>query len=126
MVREKGKYEYNKQEIPENLKYHSDDSDSSEISELRKSKKLEKLKMNNNMNNTNNDKASNNRQITPKISVKRQNSGVSKKDLSIKNKKNIKEINNNQKNSEEENNSPNLPKNNNGNNNDAKFMTPID
>jgi len=28
-VREKGKYEYNKQEIPENLKYHSDESDSS-------------------------------------------------------------------------------------------------
>ena len=37
MVRENGKYEYNKQEIPENLKYHSD-SDSSEISELRNSK----------------------------------------------------------------------------------------
>ena len=28
-MREKGKYEYNKQEIPENLKYHSDESDSS-------------------------------------------------------------------------------------------------
>ena len=28
-VREKGKYEYNKQIIPENLKYHSDESDSS-------------------------------------------------------------------------------------------------
>ena len=36
-VREKGKYEYNKQEIPENLKYHSDESDSSEVSGMKKS-----------------------------------------------------------------------------------------
>ena len=36
-VREKGKYEYNKQEIPENLKYHSDESDSSEVSGTKKS-----------------------------------------------------------------------------------------
>ena len=34
-VREKGKYEYNKQEIPEHLKYHSD-SDSSEQSKITK------------------------------------------------------------------------------------------
>ena len=73
MVREKGKYEYNKQEIPENLKYHSD-SDSSEISELRKSKKL-------NLNNNNYAAINNNNQITPKISVKRQNSGLPKKEL---------------------------------------------
>ena len=36
-VRETGKYEYNKQEIPENLKYHSDESDSSEVSGTKKS-----------------------------------------------------------------------------------------
>ena len=50
MVREKGKYEYNKQEIPEILKYNSD-SDSSEISELRNSKKQ---KQTNNHNNSRN------------------------------------------------------------------------
>ena len=38
-VREKGKYEYNKQEIPENLKYHSDESDSSQVSNTKKSMK---------------------------------------------------------------------------------------
>ena len=108
MVREKGKYEYNKQEIPENLKYHSD-SDSSEISELRKSKKL-------NLNNNNYAAINNNNQITPKISVKRQNSGLPKKELSLK-KKNLKKEKINEKNSEEENNSPNLPKNDNSNNN---------
>ena len=37
-VRAKGKYEYNKQEIPEHLKYHSD-SDSSEYSKNKKSEK---------------------------------------------------------------------------------------
>ena len=36
--RDKLKFQYNKQDIPDNLKYHSDDSDSSEISGLRKSK----------------------------------------------------------------------------------------
>ena len=101
MVREKGKYEYNKQDIPENLKYHSD-SDSSEISELRNSKKL-KLPNNNGNPPTYN-------QITPKISVKRQNSGCTRKEASLKTK-NIKKEKNNEKNSEEENNSPNLPKN---------------
>ena len=43
-VREKGKYEYNKQELPEHLKYHSD-SDSSELS---------KEKSNNDKDNLNN------------------------------------------------------------------------
>ena len=52
-VREKGKYEYNKQEIPENLKYHSDESDSSEISGMRKSMKSKKT--DNTLNNNNND-----------------------------------------------------------------------
>ena len=42
-VRAKGKYEYNKQEIPEHLKYHSD-SDSSEMSKTQQSQK----KINNN------------------------------------------------------------------------------
>jgi len=53
-VREKGKYEYNKQEIPEHLKYHSD-SDSSELSKDIQSKKNIKNKNKNN-NNYDNDK----------------------------------------------------------------------
>ena len=113
MVREKGKFEYNKQEIPENLKYHSD-SDSSEISELRNSKKLK-------LNNDNYTNSNNNNQINSRISVKRQNRGFSSKELSFNNK-NIKKEKNNEKNSEEENNSPNLPKN---TNNVKKEITPI-
>ena len=38
MNRDKLKFQYTKQEIPDNLKYHSDDSESSDISGLRKSK----------------------------------------------------------------------------------------
>ena len=52
-VRAKGKYEYNKQEIPEHLKYHSD-SDSSELSKNTKdnnSKKYKTSKITNNKNN---------------------------------------------------------------------------
>ena len=115
MVREKGKYEYNKQEIPEKLKYHSD-SDSSEISELRNSKRQ---KQTNNHNNSRN----NNNQVTPKISVKRHNSGYSKKELSLGNNNIKKEKNINEKKSDEENNSPNLPKNNNSDKNIE--ITPI-
>ena len=44
-VRAKGKYEYNKQEIPEHLKYHSD-SDSSEFSKTKKSDKKLNIKEN--------------------------------------------------------------------------------
>ena len=44
-VRAKGKYEYNKQEIPEHLKYHSD-SDSSEYSKNKTSEKKINLKEN--------------------------------------------------------------------------------
>ena len=50
-VREKGKYEYNKQEIPENLKYHSDESDSSEMSGMKKS--ILSKKADNSLNNNN-------------------------------------------------------------------------
>ena len=42
-VRAKGKYEYNKQEIPEHLKYHSD-SDSSELSKNTKDNNSKKNK----------------------------------------------------------------------------------
>ena len=38
-VREKGKYEYNKQEIPDNLKYHSDESESSHMSNVKRPKR---------------------------------------------------------------------------------------
>ena len=38
MNRDKLKFQYTKQDIPDNLKYHSDDSDSSDNSRLRKSK----------------------------------------------------------------------------------------
>jgi hypothetical protein len=104
MVREKVKYEYNKQEIPENLKYHSD-SDSSELSELKNNKKS--TENNNNINSRNN-----NNQVNPKISVKRQKSGCSKNELSLGNKNIKKEKIINEKKSDKENNSPNLPKNN--------------
>ena len=109
MVREKVKYEYNKQEIPENLKYHSD-SDSSELSELKNNKKS--TENNNNINSRNN-----NNQVNPKISVKRQKSGCSKNELSLGNKNIKKEKIINEKKSDKENNSPNLPKNNNIENN---------
>ena len=104
-VREKVKYEYNKQEIPENLKYHSD-SDSSELSELKNNKKS--TENNNNINSRNN-----NNQVKPKISVKRQKSGCSKNELSLGNKNIKKEKIINEKKSDKENNSPNLPKKNN-------------
>ena len=42
MNRDKLKFQYTKQDIPDSLKYHSDDSDSSEVSGLRKSKILKK------------------------------------------------------------------------------------
>ena len=59
LVREKMKYEYNKQEIPENLKYHSD-SDSSEMSELKNN-------TNQKENNNNNISRNNNHQTNQKI-----------------------------------------------------------
>ena len=40
--RDKMKFQYTKQELPENLKYHSDDSDASDSPGLRKSKLLKK------------------------------------------------------------------------------------
>ena len=104
LVREKMKYEYNKQEIPENLKYHSD-SDSSEMSELKNN-------TNQKENNNNNISRNNNHQTNQKISVKRQNSEYSKKELSLGNKNKRKEKIINEKKADKENNSPNLPKNN--------------
>ena len=50
MNRDKLKFQYTKQDIPDNLKYHSDDSESSDKSGLRKSKISKK----NNVNNSNN------------------------------------------------------------------------
>ena len=86
LVREKRKFEYNKQEIPENLKYHSDSSSSENEQKEQKNEKSNETK---------------------KISViKRQNSGKQKKsndDTQI-----------NEKNKEDkENNSPNIQKNDN-------------
>ena len=45
MKRDKLKFQYMKQDIPDSLKYHSDDSDSSDPSGLRKSKILKKNNM---------------------------------------------------------------------------------
>ena len=42
MNRDKLKFQYMKHDIPDNLKYHSDDSDSSDVSGLKKSKILKK------------------------------------------------------------------------------------
>ena len=58
-VREKGKYEYNKQEIPENLKYHSDESDSSIPMTINSKIKKDK-NGNKNIYNTNSNKISEN------------------------------------------------------------------
>ena len=82
-VREMGKYEYNKQEIPEYLKYHSDDSESSEISGFKKSimskKEDQMLKQNNeiNFNNTT-------RNLPAPNPIKRQNSDKSSNRISVK------------------------------------------
>ena len=78
-----GKYEYNKQEIPEYLKYHSDDSESSEISGFKKSimskKEDQMLKQNNeiNANNTTRNLAATN-------PMKKQNSGQSSNHISVR------------------------------------------
>ena len=78
-----GKYEYNKQEIQEYLKYHSDDSESSEISGFKKSimskKEDQMLKQNNeiNANNTTRNLAATN-------PMKRQNSGQSSNHISVR------------------------------------------
>ena len=49
MNRDKVKFQYSKQDIPDNLKYHSDESETSEISALRKSK-IKNNNANNNLN----------------------------------------------------------------------------
>lgn len=78
-----GKYEYNKQEIPEYLKYQNDDSESSEISGFKKSimskKEDQMLKQNNeiNANNTTRNLAATN-------PMKRQNSGQSSNRISVR------------------------------------------
>ena len=51
MNRDKLKFQYTKHDIPENLKYNSDDSESSDISALRKSKISKKNNFNNNNSN---------------------------------------------------------------------------
>ena len=65
-VRAKGKYEYNKQEIPEHLKYHSD-SDSSEFSKNKKSEK--KINLKGNQNNNIKSKLKKNDNLSSKISI---------------------------------------------------------
>ena len=87
LVREKRKFEYNKQEIPENLKYHSDSTSSENEQKNQNKKQIDEPK---------------------RISViKRQNSGVVKK---LKENKQI--IEENKENKEnKENNSPNLKNN---------------
>ena len=51
--RDKLKFQYSKQDIPDNLKYHSDDSETSEVSGLRKSKILKVNNINDNNQNLN-------------------------------------------------------------------------
>ena len=66
MNRDKLKFQYTKQDIPDNLKYNSDDSESSEISGLRKSKISKK----NNSNNTNKNRKSQKSSETQKSDLK--------------------------------------------------------
>ena len=65
-VRAKGKYEYNKQEIPEHLKYHSD-SDSSELSKNTKDNNSKKNKPSKIIKNNKNNNLSTNLKKTYKI-----------------------------------------------------------
>ena len=76
-VREKGKYEYNKQEIPENLKYHSDESDSSQGSGTKKSTLTKK---NVKTINDNNDiiEGKNSQNIKTQLNTERQTSKITK------------------------------------------------
>ena len=76
LFREKQKFEYNKQEIPEQLKYHSDSTSSEPVEDKNK----EDI-------NKNNDNKDNENELH-KISVKRQKSGV---DNNIKIEEKIKE-----------------------------------
>ena len=76
-VREKGKYEYNKQEIPENLKYHSDESDSS-LSRTVNSKSIKDKSNNKNLNNTKSTKLELSDKISEKQSIKMRKSTKSK------------------------------------------------
>ena len=96
-VREKGKYEYNKQEIPENLKYHSDESDSSIPMTINSKIKKDK-NGNKNIYNTNSNKISENQSSKIRNSKKskdnRKFSSISSKKNSI-NDDNNKENNNN-------------------------------
>ena len=89
-VREKGKYEYNKQEIPEHLKYHSD-SDSSEFSKNKKSEKIINLKEN--QNNNIKPKIKKNNNLPSKISINKKDNNnniiteIMNKDNNIKKEK---------------------------------------
>ena len=89
MVREKGKekYEYTKQEIPEYLKYNSDDSESSEISDIKtkKKKKFSEIKEDSKI-----------------ITKKQNNESTGKKNIKLQ-----RNISSRKKNTEEENYSPN-------------------
>ena len=65
--RDKLKFQYTKQDIPDNLKYHSDDSETSEVSGLRKSKisKVNNINDNNqNLNIYTNREAENNSKLS--------------------------------------------------------------
>ena len=106
MNRDKLKFQYTKQDIPDNLKYHSDDSDSSDISGLRKSKiskKNEELFKNKNENIKENE---------IKTTIKKSNKNSNKKNNNELNKtENINfENKNSNKNSDKKENVKNLKK----------------
>ena len=81
-VREKGKYEYNKQEIPENLKYHSDESDSS-LSKTLNNKSNKDKSNNKNLNGTNSNKLQLSDKNSEKQSFKMRKSKKSKEESII-------------------------------------------
>ena len=99
-VREKGKYEYNKQEIPENLKYHSDESDSS-LSKTNNSKNIKDKSNNKNIGNTNSNKIESVDKKNEPQSIKTKKSKNSKDGSiisSISSKRRIKKFSNDNKN----------------------------
>ena len=105
-VRAKGKYEYNKQEIPEHLKYHSD-SDSSEMSQSKhsenKNNNNESLKNKTNINKRKiSDKSNNTSSHLKKNNITKEKNNNIKDNINQENKKKEKSENIHNNNKKEE------------------------
>ena len=90
MNRDKAKYQYIKQDIPDSLKYNSDDSDSSEFSQLRKSKNKKNIQSfaEKGKNEINNNKIENENENEKNISNTRNNNTNTNNNVNINNNNN--------------------------------------